>query len=499
VLLPLLLAPVYALGGRTACVALMALAAAALAFETFRLCERATGDRRAALWGWAAVAGPPLVFYSFHVYTEVPSGLALTIALRLLSSAPNPGAAALAALLAAALPWLHLKMIPAAAALGCVALVELRGRSLAAFLATASLAAAAFLGYYHWIYGVPSPLAVFGGHLPAGESGSPPVAALGLLLDRSFGLLPHAPLYLLSLAALPRLVRQARALWRHALLALAVLAPVLAWRMWWGGQCPPGRFLVPLLPMLGLAVAVRVKASASGLARWRWPLAAGGGVLASFMMARPADLLLLNRADRPTRVWLALSGDVPVSRYLPSLVRADAEELRVALVWVVALGALLTLDWLARSRERCARWFRGLGLPVILALALGAAVDGWARRTDRGERAGHPSGSTAAPEKLCPGQDTMRGMYEHLPGGDLVEPGLRDLAGGIESVPALLVASFATRLRREGIAVPEHAIVDPEHRLYELLAQEDPDSAHGRYNALVRRLVSFARALPCAS
>ena len=53
VLLPLLLAPVYALGGRTACVALMALAAAALAFETFRLCERVTGDRRAALWGHA--------------------------------------------------------------------------------------------------------------------------------------------------------------------------------------------------------------------------------------------------------------------------------------------------------------------------------------------------------------------------------------------------------------------------------------------------------------
>ena len=90
-------------------------------------------------------------------------------------------------------------------------------------------------------------------------------------------------------------------------------------------------------------------------------------------------------------------------------------------------------------------------------------------------------------------------MYEHLPGGDLVTAGLRDLAQGVESVPALLVASFATRLRREGIPVPEHAVGDPEHRLYQLLAREDPDSAHGRYNALVRRMVSFARALPCAS
>jgi hypothetical protein len=35
---------------------------------------------------------------------------------------------------------------------------------------------------------------------------------------------------------------------------------------------------------------------------------------------------------------------------------------------------------------------------------------------------------------------------------------------------------------------------EPERGLYELLAQTEPDSAHSRYNALVRRLVSFERA-----
>ena len=35
--------------------------------------------------------------------------------------------------------------------------------------------------------------------------------------------------------------------------------------------------------------------------------------------------------------------------------------------------------------------------------------------------------------------------------------------------------------------------------LYELLAQEDPDSAHSRYNALIRKLVSFERAAECVS
>ena len=84
-----------------------------------------------------------------------------------------------------------------------------------------------------------------------------------------------------------------------------------------------------------------------------------------------------------------------------------------------------------------------------------------------------------------------------LPGQDLIHTGLRDLSRGEESVPALLVSIGAPRLRRLGYALAE-PIPLPELRLYELLRQSDPDSAHARYNALVRRLVSFERAAECA-
>lgn len=85
-----------------------------------------------------------------------------------------------------------------------------------------------------------------------------------------------------------------------------------------------------------------------------------------------------------------------------------------------------------------------------------------------------------------------------LPGGAVVASGLADLAAGVESIPALLVAIGAPRLRALGVEVPGPAIPRPEHRLYERLSAEGADSAHGRYNALVRRLVSFERALACA-
>ena len=92
----------------------------------------------------------------------------------------------------------------------------------------------------------------------------------------------------------------------------------------------------------------------------------------------------------------------------------------------------------------------------------------------------------------------MDGRFVGLPGGDLVAKGLDDLGEGTESMEALLVSIGAPRLEHLGIDVPA-PLDDPEHRLYRMLAAGDPDSAHGRYNALIRELVSFERAFACAA
>jgi hypothetical protein len=84
-----------------------------------------------------------------------------------------------------------------------------------------------------------------------------------------------------------------------------------------------------------------------------------------------------------------------------------------------------------------------------------------------------------------------------LPGAELVARGLADLSAGIESDASLLVAIGAPRLRRLGVPVPDLAALpsDPELRLYRLLGRTEGNAAHSAYNALVRRLVSFERAL----
>ena len=80
-----------------------------------------------------------------------------------------------------------------------------------------------------------------------------------------------------------------------------------------------------------------------------------------------------------------------------------------------------------------------------------------------------------------------------LPGGDIVDAGLADLAAGRTTAEALAVSLASPRLRREGVPISS-VEEDPERRLYDLLRRSDADLAHARYNAWLGRLVSFADA-----
>ncbi len=84
-----------------------------------------------------------------------------------------------------------------------------------------------------------------------------------------------------------------------------------------------------------------------------------------------------------------------------------------------------------------------------------------------------------------------------LPGEELIREGLSDGAKGVESVASLLVEIAEPRLTACGIHQPKRATaaVDAEIRLHHLLVATSGRDAYGQYNALLRRLVSFERAL----
>lgn len=85
---------------------------------------------------------------------------------------------------------------------------------------------------------------------------------------------------------------------------------------------------------------------------------------------------------------------------------------------------------------------------------------------------------------------------DEIPGSEIVSPGLRDLRDGIITINSLLVLIAGPRLRRLGFEVPDLPVERPiEHRLYSLLEDEFGIGAYSRFNSLIRRIVSFSRAL----
>jgi hypothetical protein len=379
--LPFLLAPVYALGGRAACLIFLAVLASIFGLQIRALALQVTGDESASFIAWLAAVGPPAAFMSLQIYPALLAGLAVALSLRLLLAQPGPLGAALAGLAAACLPWFHTRLIPIAVALGLIALWRLRGRALLGFVGTVGIVAAAYLAYHFFIFGGPSPLGPYGGRMPKGIRRATPFRALaGVFLDRSFGLLPYAPVFVLSLAPAARFARldpkRALPLW---LVALGVLAPVVMWRAWFGGFSPPARFLVPLVPVLATWLAVRMAERRTGLAHWTgWLLGAGYAWLL-LLTAQPRDMLLLNVKHEAPYGFAWLSDAATAARYLPNFTSRDLADGRVCVVWIALALAALTLDVLARKRERIDRWFHSPALPLATLVLAGAAVDLWAR------------------------------------------------------------------------------------------------------------------------
>jgi hypothetical protein len=86
--------------------------------------------------------------------------------------------------------------------------------------------------------------------------------------------------------------------------------------------------------------------------------------------------------------------------------------------------------------------------------------------------------------------------FDLYPGGELVEKGLRDLEAASMSEEGLLLLVARPRLTALGIAVPVFpATAEPyEHALFSAIEERVPGGALETYNALIRRIVSFARA-----
>ena len=345
---PLFIAPAYALGGATG-VELFLAAIAALAMAlAYRLALRVAPDPWALGAALAVGLSPPFLAYGSAVYPELAAGAALAgaalLALRLRERVARPDAFACFALLGA-LPWLGTKFVAAGVVIGAVAVRALwqgQRRTLAVGAVELSLfSVALYVAFNEALYGGPTPYAADVSGESATDTSSPGgyleriYRLVALFIDREYGLLRWAPVFVLAFVGLwwlwhshrerlaqavpgVREIELSAALCAAALGAQLVVAAFVAPTMF-GFWFPPRHLLaglplaVPLvamglrhMPRLGSVLAVITVAGSAWLyADVRW----GDG---SFVTARPdapfgplTDLLPLFEPGGGWPFWLA--------------------------------------------------------------------------------------------------------------------------------------------------------------------------------------------------
>jgi hypothetical protein len=323
-----------------------------------------------------AALSPPLVHYAGLVFTEVPAALLVSFGLRRgRDAALGRGGALAVGVAAAALPWLNVRYAPLAALVLAHALWRHPRRRIAlAALAPAVASGVGLLVYHQALYGFWDPRRVYG-RRPELALSNLAEGLPGLLLDQEFGLLVYAPVLALALPGLAFLWRRDR---RLAITAVAAIVVVLltagTWPMWRGGFNPPGRFLVPITPLLAVALAMvwdrrGLTAGASLLLGWTlWTGLAGGW----------EPRLVHRDRDGTAPLFRQLSGAREWTGLLPAYVLADPDRHRLAAVWAVAL--LAALPW--RTRAATAGRVAAAGLGFVLAGQAAATVSR-ARTDDR--------------------------------------------------------------------------------------------------------------------
>lgn len=251
---PLLMIPFHILKGYNAVLILFVLICSLCVTNLYLYLEEISG-RRGLSFLLALLAGltVPFSHYFRFIYPDLPATLLTLYAYRKFRlKTAQPLQFGLAAAAASYLPWLHVKYLLLSIVLLVMALLQkpIRFKRWTG-LGLAYAASALPMMYYFWVaFGTIMPNAQYGGNNPPFSPffwrGAP-----GLFIERDHGLLAWSPYLAFAFMGLIPFFRQFKSeLIKITILTLPSFIVVASHWMWWGGPCPPARFILPMVPFL---------------------------------------------------------------------------------------------------------------------------------------------------------------------------------------------------------------------------------------------------------
>jgi hypothetical protein len=219
----------------------------------------------------------PILFYSQLIYPEIPVALITILILWSLTFKKDMNTLSLFLTGAgiALLPWFGIKYIVLSVLLFCVSTAvllkfkKISGNLKRIFLAFTPMviSASLYIIYFWSLYGSFSPISVYKGSSPdpTSEAWLDSIMRTGLItflkrsagyfLDQRVGIFIYSPVLILGIAGFIFLFKQKK---KEALVLFAFFSVygMFSAYYYWGGFCPPGRPLIPVLWILALFLAV---------------------------------------------------------------------------------------------------------------------------------------------------------------------------------------------------------------------------------------------------
>jgi hypothetical protein len=276
--LSVLLLPAYAFGylvfgSHAGVLYFLNVIGALLAANVYLLCYEVTGRRFSSLLGWVTTAFTvPVMHYAYQVYPEIIGALLLVWSLRHIRQGERtkPHIWLMVGVCIGFLPWLVSRFIVLSALLGAMAFYCIATEATARRYRRLSIIALCLPVVFFAILLIAFNFHFYGGIVPVvGYAGSgetfidlirlPSLGefATGLvawLFDQDAGLFIYAPVYFISLPGLFLLLKDRRRDGIPLFLPVLGMYLALAWQGFWPAWNIPVRYLVAVLPVLGIFV-----------------------------------------------------------------------------------------------------------------------------------------------------------------------------------------------------------------------------------------------------
>lgn len=245
-LFPILITPAFVIAGRAGVAVFLAILYIALLISMYSLFCRLTKDKTASLLAAVVVgASIPLASFSTLVFPEVAAAFLITFSiLMLVSKKPFWTFIALSLLV-----WIHLRFLPLSLLMSFAFFLKTKSK----YFLFVLLSMAAYFLFHYFVYGSFSPSKPYTDLGIQTGNGNILQNIVLVLTDKQYGLLVHAPIFLLSLPGI-LILKKRYILFISVALATYALS-VFTYYDWHGGYAPPARYLAAIVPFLALGLA----------------------------------------------------------------------------------------------------------------------------------------------------------------------------------------------------------------------------------------------------